>query len=82
MNYFWLSFRNPDKNINLGVAIIEDADNLVIAIAKAHTLNINPGGEVFGVLCTEEQFKEEGLEANRLYTRQEMIKKDYKIGIP
>ena len=81
MNYFWLSFRDPDINLNLGCTIINDADDLDTAIQKAWDLGINPGGEVLGTLMTEEMFKEEGLEADRLYTRSEMIELGYeKIG--
>lgn len=78
-SYYWLSFRDPEKNENLGVAIIEDAEDLAVAVSKAHSLEINPGGEVLGVLMNKAQFNSEGLESNRLYTRQEMLDNDYKI---
>lgn len=77
MNYFWLSFRDPDINLNLGCTIIKDVNDLGTAIKKAWDLNINPGGEVLGTLMTEEMVKEEGLEVNKLYTRSEMIEKGY-----
>ena len=81
MKYGWLSFRDPEKNLNLGCCIVSDVQNFTEAIQKAHKLGINPGGEVMGTPMTEEMFKEEGLEADRLYTRSEMIELGYeKIG--
>jgi hypothetical protein len=54
---FWLSFRDPDQNRNLGVIILDltaeeigDEIEAVAAAQKAHNLGINPGGEV---LCME-----------------------------
>lgn len=43
MAHFWLSFVN-DAGF-AGVAVVE-ASGSVHAVAKAHTLGINPGGEV------------------------------------
>ncbi len=77
-NYFWLSFVDPDINKNLGCTIIEDASNLNEAISKAHSLNINPGGEVLGTPLNEEQFEEQGMESNKLYTPKELDEMKFK----
>jgi len=47
MNYFFLSFRNPEINRNLGVSIVK-AETLHEAICSSHEKKINPGGEVLG----------------------------------
>lgn len=75
VEWFFLSFRNPDTNINLGCCniSIDKKETSIDAVVKAHQLGINPGGEVliFPVESPE-------LEPNRLYTRQEMVDQDYK----
>jgi hypothetical protein len=76
--YMFLSFRNSDKNINQGVAIIK-AKDLTEAIIKSHKKGINPGGEVLGSPMTTEMFKKEGLEENRLYGREELLELGYKF---
>jgi hypothetical protein len=81
MNYIWLSFRNVDLNLNLGCAIISNVNNVVEAVDKAWELGINPGGEVMSIPMSEKDFKQEGLESDRLYTRKELIEKGYKVGI-
>ena len=77
MGYVWLSFRDPDLNLNLGCAIVE-ARNFHEAVTLAHDLGINPGGEVLGAMLTEQQAISEGLEVNKLYSRDELIAMDYK----
>ncbi len=74
--YIFLSFRDPDINKNLGCAIVK-AKDLNEAIVKAHKKKINPGGEVLGTPMSEKDFKEEGLELDKLYSRQEMIDLGY-----
>jgi hypothetical protein len=76
-----MSFRDPKLNKNLGVAIIKGVDNLDDAMQKSWDLEINPGGEIGGVVISEATFKEEGLKANRLYSREEMKELGYKTGI-
>jgi hypothetical protein len=47
---WWLSFCDGDKPKGdqfLGVCLVE-GNSLAEALAKAHTLDINPGGEVIG----------------------------------
>lgn len=77
MGYIWLSFRDPDINLNLGCAIVE-ARNMHEAVTIAHDLGINPGGEVLSTQLTEQQAISEGLELNRLYSREELMAMDYK----
>ena len=51
MNKWWLSFADPNlpKGTQfLGVVIIECID-IADGVAKAHSLGINPGGEVKGI---------------------------------
>lgn len=71
MSYFWLSFRDPEINKNLGICIVK-ASNFDESLTKAWTLKINPGGEVFGMKMTEMQTLAQGLEIDRLYTKAEI----------
>lgn len=77
MKYYFLSFRDPDINRNLGVCIVQ-APTLRAAIVKAYKKDINPGGEVASFELTESEFIEEGLELDRLYSREEMKEMGYK----
>jgi hypothetical protein len=77
MMYTWLSFRDPDLNLNLGCTIVR-ASNFHEAVTKAHDLGINPGGEVLGWKMTEQQVIAEGLEIERLYNRSELKQMGYK----
>lgn len=79
MSYVWLSFRDPELNLNLGCAIVE-ANNFHEAVTLAHDLEINPGGEVLGAMMTEPQVEKEGLEINKLYSRTELMEMGYKTG--
>ncbi len=74
----FLSFRDPLKNKNLGICIIE-ASNIEVAIIKAHKKKINPGGEVMCWGLTKEEFDFEGLELNRLYKSKELLDIGYKL---
>lgn len=76
--YMFMSFRDPIKNINLGVCIIKSPPDVKVAIEKAWELDINPGGEVASCPLTEEGFIEQDLELNRLYSKQEIINKGFK----
>lgn len=77
---YWLSFVDsdlsapPDEQVPggggfLGVCIVE-ADNPISAVAEAHRLEINPGGEVaiYGPIPTE-AYPEDA--RNRLLTAEE-----------
>lgn len=77
VEYYFMSFRDVEKNINIGVCVIK-ADNENEAFRKSIEKNINPGGEIMLVSMTAEQFKSEGLEENRLYSKQEMQDRNYK----
>ena len=46
---WYLSFATEDEFLG---AVIVDADNVIDATIKAHTLGINPGGEVLGYNIT------------------------------
>jgi len=79
MKYYFMSFRNAKKNENLGVCIVA-ASNPNTAVRKTIDLKINPGGEIRIEKMDKKQFKEQGLELDKLYTRSEMIKLGYEIG--
>ncbi len=79
MDYFFMSFRDDEKNKNLGVCVVYEFD-LPSALSKAWTLGINPGGEVLSVKMSESMFFEEGLELNRLYTKAELMALGYETG--
>lgn len=74
--YAFLSFRNASTNTNLGVCIVE-ASNISAAILISWEKNINPGGEVQCIILSQEDFEKEGLEKDRLYTREELLKLKY-----
>ena len=78
--YMWLSFREPKENLNLGCVIVKGS-NLNDAVQRAWELNLNPGGEIAGFLLTEEQVKEENLEVERLYTKDELVELGYTTGL-
>jgi len=75
--YYYLSFRDPDIDRNLGVCIVK-ADTLLGAINTAHNLKINPGGEVLSYRLTENEFIAQNMILNRLYSREEMIERGHK----
>ena len=77
--YMWLSFRDPENNVNLGVCIVEATD-FTKAVDKAWELGINPGGEIGGYSLNQEQFEAEELGLNKLYSRQDMIDLGYTAG--
>jgi len=72
---FWLSFADEDGH--LGSCAVESTTEIG-AVTKAHTLGINPGGEVAIVECptTREEFLEHDLELDRLYTKEELMARD------
>lgn len=70
--YWFMSFRDVDLDLNLGCCIIK-ADSGHIALQLSHQKEINPGGELYSYGMNEEQFEEQGMELNHLYSRAEMI---------
>lgn len=79
MSYWFLSFRDDTKNKNLGVCVIE-AESREMAWGQSCLKKLNPGGEVLFTEMNEEEFKEEGLELNRLYSSEEMKRLGYEFG--
>lgn len=77
---YWLTFRDIERNLNLGVAIVH-AQSQNRAIVEAQKLGLHPGGEPFVTPVTKSELDEVGLEFNRLYSRDEMRKKGYEIGL-
>ena len=71
MSYWFLSFREVKKNQNLGVCVVQ-AEDEDLALGESWLKKVNPGGEVLFAKMTEEEFKSEGLELDRLYSREEM----------
>jgi len=76
MSYWFLSFRDNVENHNLGVCVVE-ANSMENALGESWLNKCNPGGEVLFTEMTGDQFKAEGLELNRLYSRQEMTELGY-----
>ena len=74
--YIWLSFRDPDKNKNLGCCIVT-AEDTEDAIEQAWKLGINPGGEALGVAMTSEQRNQCPIEAEKLYSPEELESLDF-----
>ncbi|MBT4825076.1 hypothetical protein HN695_07250 [Candidatus Woesearchaeota archaeon] len=83
--WYFLSFRDPDLNRNLGccnVALnvneglnsLDAKDTLDVILAKTRTLGINPGGEVKAYKVEKPELK-----PNKLYSRQEMRKLGYEF---
>lgn len=77
---YWLSFRDIQKNKNLGVAVVH-AKSMTQAQQRAIVMGINPGGEVFATQVTRQEMDENNLEFNRLYTREEMKQRGYEAGL-
>ena len=71
---YFLSFRDPDRNRNLGCCNVIVEGDLEAALSKTRDLGINPGGEVMAYRIEEPE-----LELNRLYSRQEMKDLDYEF---
>lgn len=71
--WYFISFRNPQMNRNLGCCNVSAKGGPQEALDKTVELEINPGGEAAIFLISEPE-----LVPNRLYSRQEMIDLDYK----
>lgn len=79
MNWHYLSFADgslPEGTQFLGAVIVE-AEDFGAAVAKAHALKINPGGEVMGFTGVPTPL--EGY-ANRLLSKTDLIEMDRKLG--
>jgi hypothetical protein len=76
--YFFLSFRDVEKNRNLGACVVF-APNSNTSLNLAWHHKINPGGEVLIFELTEKIFQEQGMELNRLYSREELRSMDFKF---
>ncbi len=72
--WYFLSFRNPTTNHNLGCCNVAVEGGLQQALAKVRSLGINPGGEVMAYTIDGPE-----LEPDKLYSREEMIAKDYEM---
>jgi len=68
--WYWLSFRDPDTNTNLGVAIVEGG-GIVEASLNAKLAKCNPGGEILGYVLDSENLPPEELRY-RLLSEQEL----------
>ena len=77
-HYVWMSFRDPLKNLCLGVCIVK-ATSPQDAIQQSHEKNINPGGEIMFYKLNQEEFKSQELALNKLYRREEMLKNRFKF---
>ena len=71
LSYWFLSFRDAEKNRNLGVSVVQ-AESMELALGESWLKRCNPGGEVLFNELSEEDFAEQGLKLNRLYSRKEM----------
>lgn len=80
MKYFFMSFRDVDENKNLGVCIVQEEDSEK-AVQKATELGINPGGEVLLFELDDEEFRNQGLNLNTLYSRSQMRDLGFHVGI-
>lgn len=65
-----ISFADESSGRNLGCCIVESEPMASIFVAKDK--GINPGGQAKMYKLTEEEYKDQGLELDRLYTRKEM----------
>ncbi len=70
--WYFLSFRDPKKNRNLGCCNVCVSGNLEQALERTRELGINPGGEVAAY-----EVEEPELEPNKLYSRKEMLDLGY-----
>jgi hypothetical protein len=75
--YWFMSFAE-ETGKNLGCCIIA-SESAQQAHALSHRYGINPGGQMQSSGLTKEQFKLQGLELNKLYTREEMMKMGFQL---
>ena len=75
--WWWLSFATDDECF--GVCIVQ-GDNIIEATRKAHSLGINPGGEVLGIGIPEENYAEvfSMYQQNKLISTEELKAKGEK----
>ena len=74
VKWYFLSFRDPKKNRNLGCCNVGVEGGLMKALEKARELKINPGGEVMASRIGKSE-----LEPDRLYSRKEMLNLGYEF---
>jgi len=68
MKNWWLSFRDVDKNRNTGCCMVQAVDR-EMAIGESWLRGCNPGGEVLFHEMSDEMTAAQGLEMNKLYSR-------------
>ena len=80
MTYTFISFGSPITGKNLGVCVIQCEPEE--APEKARELGLEPKEpvEVQAYKLNEEEFKDQGLELDRLYSRKEMIAMEFEKG--
>lgn len=73
--YTFISFGSTVTGKNLGCCIIECSGDE--AAQKARDLGLEPNEPIHAQAfeLNEEQFKEEGMELNKLYSREEMLQR-------
>lgn len=71
---FLVNFSSLETGGLLGCCIVEALDQSQVPY-MAHRLGLEPGAGLLGraTLLTEEQFAKQGMEANRLYGRDELL---------
>tara|TARA_Y100000034_G_scaffold81854_1_gene98122 strand:+ start:156 stop:395 length:240 start_codon:yes stop_codon:yes gene_type:complete len=78
VTHWLMSFGDTTTGKNLGCCVVKSSSGIQ-AHKLSHQLGINPGGEMRSYGLTTEQFEEQGLEVNRLYTRAEMLQMGFKL---
>ncbi len=71
-DWYFISFRDVNKNMNIGCCNIRVRGGPKRALERTIELGINPGGEAAIFLIGKPE-----LEPNRLYSRDEMINLNY-----
>lgn len=77
-SWWWLSFIDEISRANIGVCIIR-GKNISSAVVAAHSLGINPGGEVLGVKIPDDALDLQ-LGTNRFISASELFEKGYVRG--
>ena len=76
MNYYWFSFSY--QGMNNGVCAVQASEEKE-AVQKTIDLGIHPSHDDMLIFeLTEDEWKQEGIELNRLYSKEEMNILDYK----
>jgi len=84
MSWYFMSFRDPETNTNLGCCNVEVDDggmeekmDAAAAVRKSRNEGCNPGGEVMIHRFDE---PESQLEPNKLYSKAELFELGYEYG--